>query len=129
MEEQIQIQASQLCKFLLIVAPELVDDRFLAMDHLIMRKRKKVVILIKVTHGEQKAIGHGRALSKRGSKVIQSIVHPSQIPFVVKSQSAINNGCGHFWVITGIFRNQHDFGVFLPQVIIDTAQKPKAGII
>lgn len=124
-KEHVAGQAAQLGKLLLIAAPEFVDNRLFAVHHLVVGEGKDVVFLIEVAHREEEAVFHPGPLGKGGGQIVQRVVHPAEIPLIVKAQPAVGHRCGHLEVVAGVLRNQHHLGVVLLQGEVGAPQKPQ----
>ena len=114
--KHIEIQCTQLCKFLFICSPHLIYDRCLAVNNFIMTELHQEALRIKIRHRECNVVVMPFTVNRIFFQIFQSIIHPAQIPFIVKSKTAFKSTLGNIREIRGIFRNQHDFGAFLPQL-------------
>ena len=50
-------------------------------------------------------------------KVVQGVVHPAQVPLVVKAQAAVLHGSGDFGIVGGVLGDQQGGGVALLQAL------------
>ena len=63
-------------------------------------------------------------------EVFQGIVHPAQIPFVVKAEPALQRALGHIREIGGILRDEHDLAlVFLIEHEVHALDEVKRAFI
>lgn len=74
-----------------IIAPHFLDDCRLSMYNLIIGKWQQVQFIVKIIHGEPKVSVMGRPLKRERPEIIQRIVHPAHIPFIIKPQSSVFN--------------------------------------
>lgn len=73
------------------IAPHFLDDCRLSMYNLIIGKWQQVQFIVKIIHGEPKVSVMGRPLKRGHPEIIQRIVHPTHIPFIIKPQSSVFN--------------------------------------
>ena len=67
------------------------------MYDLIMRKRKQETGIIVIHHGKSQFMIFPASVFRICAEIIQSIVHPAHIPFIVESQSPVLHGIGNLW--------------------------------
>ena len=104
----ISVEHSRLGKFCLICAVHFLQDRRLAVYHLIVRQRKEEAFALEVPHGEAQFVGRRTPETGIHLHVFQRIMHPSHIPFVVKAKSAILRAFCHMWKFGGVFGGGED---------------------
>ena len=103
----IHVQSPALREFHFIVSEDLVDHSLLAMHDFIVRQRKKVTLIVKVEHGKGQSLCDRNSLTGLLHEVIQRVIHPSQIPFIVKSESALIHWFRAAGIGCGILCDQH----------------------
>ncbi len=62
-------------------------------------------------------------------QIFQRVIHPAEIPFVIKAQSAVLRRGSDLEIVGGILCHQHDLRIRLPQIIVGVFEKPYAGVI
>ena len=129
MKIKVCIQTVQLVKLFFVASPKLVDDSLFAVYHLVVGKGEEEQVVIKIAHREEQLVFVRCTLLKRSGKVIKGVVHPTQVPLVVKAKPAINHRSGDLDEVAGILGNQHHLWVVLGHGIVGGAQKPKPGLI
>ena len=55
--------------------------------------------------------------------VLQGIVHPAEVPFIVEAKSAVFDGGGDLGEIGGVFRNHHDAWMGIMDFAIEAADE------
>ena len=86
---------AQVIKLLLIIARHLVNQRALAMYHLVMRQRQNEVLGESVSKAESKVVMHTLAEERVGLHIFDRVVHPAHIPLEVKSQTVFFDRMGN----------------------------------
>ena len=72
------------------------------MHNLVMREWQHVSLIIKIHHGECQLVILVASAKRQSPEEIQCVIHPTHIPFVVKSQSAVSDFLGGSLVVRGI---------------------------
>ena len=109
----IQVEGPSLGKFAVVIAVHLLQDGGLAVDVLVVREGQDIVLVVKIHHGEgQLALVLG-ALLRSLFEVVQGIVHPAQVPLVVKAQTAVLHRSGDLGIVGAVLRNEHGGGMTL----------------
>ena len=129
MSHHVQIESPALRKFPLVIAVHFLKNRGFSVNHLIMGKRKKIPFLIVILHGKGQFMIMLRTKPGLCLKITEGIVHPAQIPFVVKAQSAFADRPGDTGIIGGIFSYKHGIGEAFFQTLVHAAEKLKGGMI
>ena len=112
MGEHIQVKRARLRVFVPQVrAPHLLRDRRLAVHDLVVRQGEQVALVREVFHREQQLAAVQRALVRRGLEIFERVVHPAEVPFAVKAQSALVHRAGHAGVGGRVLRDQQGGGV------------------
>ena len=130
MGKHIQIQRAQLREFLFIGTPHLIDDGRLAMHDLIMAEFDEETLGIEIRHREGDVVVMPFAVHRILLQIVERIVHPAQIPFVVKAKPALQRALGHIREIGGILRDEHDLAlVFLIEHEVHALDKVERAFI
>ena len=125
----ISVEHSRLGKFCLICAVHFLQDRRLAVYHLIVRQRKEESFALEVPHGEAQFVGRRTPETGIHLHVFQRIMHPSHIPFVVKAKSAILRAFCHMWKFGGVFGGGEDIRVAGFEPLVHKPEKLDAVLI
>ena len=125
----VQVQHPRLREFALVTAAHLLHDGGLAVNILVMGKRQDVVLVPAVHHGKGQLAEVFFAFLRGFFEVIQRIIHPAQVPLVVKAQTAVLHRRGDFGIIGGILRDEHRRGVALLQALVHPLQKLQRGTV
>ena len=88
-------EAAQSGELLPVVARHLVQQRELAMHHLVMRQRQHEVFRVHVHHRERHQIVRTLAEQRVDLHVAEHVVHPAHVPFVVETEAALMGRPGH----------------------------------
>ena len=119
----IHIQKPCLGEFLLIAAVHLLRHGGLAVDVLIVAQGQQIVLVLEIVHGEGDLFGVLRPLLRGLLHVVKGVVHPAQVPLVVKAQTAVlHRGCD-LGIVCGILRNEHCCGVALMKPVIHALEE------
>ena len=81
------------------------------MDYLIVGQGQYVFLVVKIQHGEGKLVIVTGAVHGCALEILKSVVHPAQVPFVVKAQSAVKYGSCYLGIGRGILGGNNRGGV------------------
>ena len=81
------------------------------MNDLIVAELHQETFRVKIGHGERDVVVVPLAVDRIFFQILQRIVHPSQVPLIVKAQTAVKGALGHIREIGGIFCDQHDLSL------------------
>ena len=107
----IHIKCPCLREFHIIIAPHLLNDGRLAVNVFIVGDWQQIKLIVEILHGKGYLAMVIFSLCRWGAEVIESVVHPAQIPLVVKAKAIILNGSCYLGECGGILRNKHCSGV------------------
>ena len=99
----IHIQGTCLRELIIVISVHLLHDRCLAVNHLVMWQRKEKTCIIIIHHGEGELVIILYTIFRTGTEIIKCIVHPSHIPFIIKTKAALRNRISNFREGSGIF--------------------------
>ena len=127
--EEVQPECAQLPHLFVGCPVNLPPKRPLAVHNLIVRQRQKENVAVKILHRVQDLLRKLPALVGPLLHVIEHLVHPAHVPFVVKPEAAVHDRCRHLLVDRRILRNAHRARVPLLELVIRAAQHPDAGFV
>ena len=119
----VHIQRTRLWEFVFIVAAHFLHDRCFAVNNFIVRQREQETGIIVVHHGECQFVIVFRTVFRCGTEVIQRIVHPSHIPFIIKTKAALIDRIGYFGERSGIFGSKNHRRMHAFQFLIHILQE------
>ena len=102
----IKVKSSGLRKFILITTVHFLHNGSLSMHHLIVGEGEQIMFIIKIVHGKGELMIKLCPLGRSCLKVGERVIHPSQIPFIIKTKAVLRYGCGNTGIGSGIFGNQ-----------------------
>ena len=120
-------QRAQTGKLAPPVARHAADQRALAVHDLVMAQRANEVLGKGVHDGEREQAVVAGAPRKIGLHVVQGVVHPAHVPFVVEAQTAVLRRIGHERPRGGLLGHHHHVGVVGLHGTVDLADK-RAGV-
>ena len=123
MGHHVTVQGSGLGELLLIVPVHLLEDGGLAVDHLVMGQGEQIPLLIEIHHGEGELVVVLGPHVRWGLEIGQGVVHPPQIPLVVKAQPAVGHIPGHTGIGGGVLGNEQGVGQALLEALVHSLQK------
>ena len=88
-------EQAQIGKFLPGIPRHFIDQRTLAVDHLVMGQRQHEVLRKPVQHAEGELVVMKLAVNRIIREIEQGVVHPAHVPFHAKSQAAHIGGLRH----------------------------------
>ena len=89
MDNHVHVQAAELRKLLLIASEDLVDNRLLPVNDLVVRERKHMTLVVEIHHGERQLLRALHALIGLLLHVVQRVVHPAEVPLVIEVETAL----------------------------------------
>ena len=118
MDRHIQIQRPRLRELALVIAVHLLHDGRLAVDILVMAERQDVMLVPCIHHREGQLAKIFPALLAGLFKVVQRVVHPAEIPLVVKAEAAVLHRGSDLGEAGRVLGNQDRRGMALLQPLI-----------
>lgn len=94
-----------------------------------MRERQQKQLRIEIIHGECEHIVIIFAVIGGDGKVFECVVHPTQIPFIVKLQPVVLSPSGDFRIGRAIFSDHHNAGMALMNPNVQPADEGHAAHI
>ena len=85
----IHVHSTRLWKFCFIFSVHLSENGSLSVYRLVVRERKYIALAVVVHHRKGQAVIVADAVFRRGAEVVESVVHPAHIPFVVKTETSV----------------------------------------
>ena len=125
----IHVHCPGLWKFFFIVTTHFLNNGRLAMYHFIMRQRQYIRFIIIVHHGKRKFMIVCGTILRCCPEIIQCIIHPSHIPLIVKSESAVTHRFCHSRIRRRILCHQHRCRKTVFQPLIHILDKRNSQII
>ena len=98
----IHIESSCLWKFPVVTTVHLLGDGCLSVDNLVMGQWQDIALIVKIHHRECQLVIFFLSFFCICLKIRQSIMHPSKVPFVIKSKSALPYRLCHTLIWSGI---------------------------
>ena len=129
MDHHIEIKCARLRKFTGILSVHLLQDGRLTVHDLIVRQSKQIPLIIKIIHRKSELTGKIGATDGRGLEIRKRIVHPTHIPFIIKSKTALSDGFGDIRVVGGIFCNKHDAPITAAQPPVHSSDEFHRGAV
>ncbi len=109
----IHIESPCLGEFLIVFSVHFLHDGSLAVNYFVMGERKQKSVIVIVHHRKCQFVIALRAVFGTGAEIVQRVVHPTHIPFVIKSEPAFADRSCDAGVGGGIFRRKYGVGVEL----------------
>ena len=103
----IKVEGTQLRELLLVGAENLVDDRPLAVDNFVVGQRQQMALIVIIVHGECQELGALGTLVRSLHEIIQCVIHPAQIPLIIKSQASLFRGLCTAGIRGAVLCDQH----------------------
>ena len=116
-------QGAQVGALLPVVAPHLVVERTFAVGHLVVRQRQHVMLGVGVHHGKAQSVVVVGAVHRVAREVVQGVVHPAQVPLVMKTQATEPGRRRHAGERSGLFGHGDGAGHVLAQHAVEFAHK------
>ena len=107
----VQVQRPGLGELPLVLPVHLLGNGCLAVDALVVGEGQQVALVVEVVHGEGELVVLPRPLVGRGLEVGQGVVHPANVPLVVKAQAALLGRRRHPRPGGGVLRRQNRRGM------------------
>ena len=98
---------AQVGKFLPRIARHTIENRFLTVHHFVMRQRQNKVFGVVVEHAERQLIMMILTKNRIQLHVVESVVHPAEVPLVPETQAAHILGTRDACEIRRLFRHAH----------------------
>lgn len=111
MHHHVQVHCPRMRKLVFILTVHFVENGSLSMNNFIMGKRQKIAVIVKVHHREGQLVIPGRSVCRCGLKILERVMHPSHIPFVVKSTPTVIYIQCHIRIVCRILSNQNTAGL------------------
>ena len=126
MGKHIGKQGTALGKLHIVLPPHFLHDGGLAVYNLIVGKGKKKFLALKIHHGKGQLMILFPAQRRRHTEVVQGVIHPPHIPFIIEPEPVQIKRRSYLWKIRRILGNQHDFWKALLDLIIQLLDKLNA---
>ena len=123
MDGHVQVERPRLRELALVLAVHFLHDGRLAVDVLIVAERQDVVLVPGVHHREGQLAQILAPLVARLFKVVEGVVHPAQVPLVVKAQAAVLDGGRDLREARRVLGDQNGRGVALLQTGVHALQE------
>ena len=123
MDHHIQVHGSGLREFLFVLSVHFLQDRRFAMHHLVVGIRQQVSFIPEIHHGESQFVILLCPVFRIALKIFQRVMHPSQIPLVIKTQPPFFCFQSDVRKIGRILRRQDAAGMQTFQTAIHIFQK------
>ena len=107
MDRHVHVKCPALRELHLIASEDLVDDRLLAVHDLIVRQRQQILLVVEIEHRESQLVGDVNSLPGLLHEIVQRVIHPAQIPLVVKSEAALVHRLCAARIGRGVLGDQH----------------------
>ena len=113
-----EIHGAGLRPFHIIFAIHFLQYRGFSVNDLIVGEGHEIMLVIKVHHGEGEFMVSAAPEKGAALEVFQSVMHPSHIPFVIISKTAVFHRSGNVREAGGVFSYQENAGIqaFQPAV-------------
>ena len=104
----VHIQGTRLREFVFIITAHFLHDGCLAVNDFIMREWEQETGIIIIHHRECEFVVIFRTVFRRSAEIIECIIHPSHIPFVIEAKTSLIDRIGHLRERGGIFGGEND---------------------
>ena len=116
----IEEKLSALREFVLVISPHLLHYRCFSVYAFIMREREQEQFAVEVLHRECEHMIILTPLGGGHPEIVQSIVHPAHVPFVIEAEPVVFDRSSHLQEIGRILRYEHH----VPVAAVKSAVEP-----
>lgn len=112
MAHPIPVKGPEPGKFLPVVPWHPVDERFFPMDHFVVGQGQDEVFRKSIVQGKGNQVLAPFPVQGIRAHVLEHVVHPAHVPFVVEAQASLIRRPGHQRPGGGFFRHHKGLGLF-----------------